>query len=58
MTQTLTITREQLKQIEYALTLAEYFVDGQEQGTPLHRSDSETLRDALIAIDEIRKGLD
>ena len=39
---TYTITQEQLNKLEYALVLAHYFVEGQEQGTDQNKIDQQT----------------
>ena len=49
------ITREQLSAIEYAMTLAEYFVEEQEPSNDCHAGDSETLLRAKLAIAEVIK---
>jgi hypothetical protein len=49
------ITKEQFQAIEWALTLAEYFVDEQEPSNDSHEHDLETLTNAQKAIAEVRK---
>ncbi len=49
------ITKEQLQNIEYALTLAEYFVEEQEPSNACHAGDSETLLRAKTALAEVYK---
>ena len=49
------ITKEQFQAIEYALTLAEYFVADQEPSNACHASDLDTLIKAQQAIAEVRK---
>lgn len=49
------ITDKQLSAIEYALTLAEYFCEDQEQGQPQTKSDWDTVNNALEAIKQIKK---
>lgn len=47
------ITKQQLQDIEFALTLAEYFVDEQEPSNPCHPIDLDTLQRAKRAIAEV-----
>jgi hypothetical protein len=49
------ITKEQLQNIAYALTLAEYFVEEQEPSNACHAGDSETLLRAKTALAEVYK---
>jgi len=49
------ITKEQFQAIEFALTLAEYFVDEQEPSSECHKIDADTLSRAQKAIAEVRK---
>ncbi len=49
------ITKEQFQAIEWALTLAEYFVEDQEPSSDCHKGDLETLLRAQKAIAEVRK---
>jgi hypothetical protein len=49
------ITKEQFQAIEWALTLAEYFVADQEPSSDCHESDLDTLIKAQKAIAEVRK---
>ena len=49
------ITKEQFQALEWALTLAEYFVDDQEPSNDSHEHDLETLTNAQKAIAEVRK---
>lgn len=49
------ITDKQLSAIEYALALAEYFCEGQEQGRPQTISDWQTVNNALEAIKQVKK---
>lgn len=49
------ITKEQFQAIEWALTLAEYFVADQEPSNDCHKDDLETLTNAQKAIAEVRK---
>lgn len=49
------ITKEQFQAIEWALTLAEYFVADQEPSNSCHAQDLDTLIKAQKAIAEIRK---
>jgi hypothetical protein len=49
------ITKEQFQALEWALTLAEYFVEEQEPSSDCHKHDLETLTNAQQAIAEIRK---
>ena len=49
------ITKEQFQAIEWALTLAEYFVDEQEPSNDSHEGDLATLKRAQKAIAEVRK---
>jgi hypothetical protein len=49
------ITKEQFQAIQWALTLAEYFVDEQEPSNDCHKGDLETLTNAQKAIAEVRK---
>ena len=49
------ITKEQFEAIEFALTLAEYFVADQEPSNSCHAHDLHTLIKAQKAIAEIRK---
>jgi hypothetical protein len=49
------ITKEQFQAIEWALTLAEYFVADQEPFNSCHKGDMETLIKAQKAIAEVRK---
>lgn len=51
------ITKEQLFAIEMGLVLAEYFVQDQEQGTDLNKSDSEKLQRAMEALKQIQDQL-
>jgi hypothetical protein len=49
------ITKEQFQAIEWALTLAEYFVADQEPSNSCHAQDLDTLIKAQKAIAEVRK---
>ena len=49
------ITKEQFHAIEFALTLAEYFVDEQEPSNDSHKGDLDTLIKAQKAIAEVYK---
>jgi hypothetical protein len=49
------ITKEQFQAIEFALTLAEYFVADQEPSNDCHKNDLDTLIKAQQAIAEVRK---
>jgi len=49
------ITKEQFQALEWALTLAEYFVADQEPSNSCHKGDMETLIKAQKAIAEVRK---
>jgi hypothetical protein len=49
------INEEQLSAIEYALCLAEYFCEDQEQGRAQAISDWDTVNNAIKAIKEIKK---
>jgi hypothetical protein len=49
------ITDKQLSAIEYALALAEYFCEEQEQGRPQTISDWKTVNNALEAIKQVKK---
>jgi len=49
------ITKEQFQAIEWALTLAEYFVDEQEPSSECHKIDADTLSRAQKAIAEVYK---
>lgn len=49
------ITDKQLSAIEYALALAEYFCEEQEQGRPQAISDWETVNNALEVIKQVKK---
>ena len=49
------ITDKQLSAIEYALALAEYFCEEQEQGRPQAISDWQTVNNALEAIKQVKK---
>jgi len=49
------ITQEQFTAIQWALTLAEYFVADQEPSNECHKDDLETLINAQNAIAEVRK---
>jgi|APFre7841882654_1041346.scaffolds.fasta_scaffold1019793_1 hypothetical protein len=49
------ITQEQFQTIEFALTLAEYFVDEQEPSSECHKIDADTLLRAQKAIAEVYK---
>jgi hypothetical protein len=49
------ITDKQLSAIEYALCLAEYFCEDQEQGRAQAVSDWDTVNKAIKAIKEIKK---
>jgi hypothetical protein len=49
------ITKEQFQAIEWALTLAEYFVADQEPSNDCHKHDLDTLINAQKAIAEVRK---
>lgn len=49
------ITKEQFQAIEWALTLAEYFVDEQEPSNDSHEGDIATLTRAQQAIAEVYK---
>jgi hypothetical protein len=49
------ITKEQFQALEWALTLAEYFVADQEPSNSCHKGDTETLIKAQKAIVEVRK---
>ena len=47
------ITQRQLSDIEFALTLAQYFVEEQEPSNPCHAIDLDTLTRAKRAIAEV-----
>jgi len=47
------ITKQQFRDIEFALTLAEYFVEGQEPSDGCHAIDLDTLERAKRAIAEV-----
>lgn len=47
------ITKNQFQVIEFALTLAEYFVDDQEPSNDCHKIDADTLARAKQAIAEV-----
>jgi hypothetical protein len=49
------ITKEQFQALEWALTLAEYFVEEQEPSSECHAGDLDTLTRAQHAIREVRK---
>jgi hypothetical protein len=49
------ITKEQFQAIQFALTLAEYFVADQEPSNDCHEGDLRTLVNAQKAIAEVRK---
>jgi hypothetical protein len=49
------ITKEQFQALEWALTLAEYFVADQEPSNSCHKGDMETLIKAQKAIAEVCK---
>lgn len=49
------ITKEQFQAIEWALTLAEYFVADQEPSNSCRAQDLDTLIKAQKAIAEVRK---
>ena len=49
------ITDKQLSAIEYALALAEYFCEEQEQGRPQAISDWQTVNNALEVIKQVKK---
>lgn len=49
------ITKEQFQAIEFALTLAEYFVADQEPSNSCRIDDLTTLINARKAISEVRK---
>lgn len=49
------ITQEQFQAIEWALTLAEYFVADQEPSNSCHEQDLDTLIKAQKAIAEVFK---
>ena len=49
------ITKEQFQAIEWAITLAEYFVADQEPSNSCHKQDLDTLINAQKAIAEVRK---
>jgi hypothetical protein len=49
------ITKEQFQAIEFALTLAEYFVADQEPSNDCHKGDLDNLIKAQKAIAEVRK---
>lgn len=49
------ITKEQFQAIEWALTLAEYFVADQEPSNSCHAQDLDTLIKAQKAIAEVHK---
>ena len=49
------ITDKQLSAIEYALALAEYFCEEQEQGRPQTISDWQTVNNALEVIKQVKK---
>lgn len=48
------ITKQQFQDIEFALTLAEYFVEEQEPSSECHAIDSDTLERAKRAIAEVK----
>lgn len=48
------ITKEQLNAINYALTLAQYFVDEHEHGTQQWRDDMDTMNQAYIAMTQVQ----
>jgi hypothetical protein len=47
------MTAQQFNDITFALTLAEYFVEGQEPSSECHAIDSDTLERAKRAIAEV-----
>ena len=49
------ITKEQFQAIQFAMTLAEYFVADQEPSNDCHKDDLDTLIKAQQAIAEVRK---
>ena len=49
---TVTMTREQYKKLEYALTLAQYFCEGRDPCEQLD-SDQETVDEAMEVIEQI-----
>jgi len=49
------ITQYQLNAINYALTLAQYFVDEQEHGTEQWHSDMDTMNQAYIAMTQVQE---
>jgi len=49
------ITKDQFQALEWALTLAEYFVNEQEPSNDSHEGDLATLTRAQQAIAEVRK---
>ena len=51
---TYTITQKQFSNISMGLQLGEYFVQDQEPSSDQHKSDSESIAEALKAFDEIR----
>lgn len=51
------INQAQLNAIEYALTLAQYFVDEQEPSNACHAGDTATLERAYIALHQIKSEL-
>lgn len=50
-----TITHDQLIALEYALTLAQYFVDDQEPSNACHKGDTDTLNRAYEALAQIMR---
>ena len=52
------ITKEQLTAINYALTLAQYFVDTHERGTEQWRDDMDTMNHAYIAMTQMQAQLE
>jgi len=49
------ITKEQFQALEWALTLAEYFVEEQEPSSDCHAGDLDTLTKAHQAVAEVIK---
>jgi hypothetical protein len=47
------ITEQQFRDITFALTLAEYFVDGQEPSSECYKIDLDTLERAQRAVAEV-----
>ena len=52
------ITQYQLDAINYALTLAQYFVEERERGTEQWHSDMDTMNQAYIAMTQVQAQLE